>query len=117
MLPPWERQKMFTDREWRWLMDDLVPIGRPEGLARAPYLTTGKTTVMVDGTGEVVLWSNFYRCRHYDETSHRCGSYEDRPEVCADFPWYGAGPDPSKALPPACSFNGDVGRPVAVEIS
>lgn len=113
MLLPAVRHEMFTEREWRWIMEDLEPIPRRDGLARAPYLTDGKTRLMVDGYGEVVLFSNFYRCRQYDEETGRCLTYDDRPEVCAEFPWYGDPPDPTKAIPPPCSYNADVGQPVA----
>jgi len=33
MLLPAVRHEMFTEREWRWIMEDLEPIPRRDGLA------------------------------------------------------------------------------------
>jgi Fe-S-cluster containining protein len=36
------------------------------------------------GSGEL------YRCKHWNETTGLCGIYEDRPDMCRDYPYRGA---------------------------
>lgn len=31
-----------------------------------------------------------YKCRHWDEITGLCGIYEDRPDMCRNFPYLGA---------------------------
>lgn len=33
----------------------------------------------------------YYRCVHWDEETRLCRIYEDRPQMCRDFPGYGDG--------------------------
>jgi len=115
-MHPMHRKELFTEREWRWLMEELEPMPRKEGLAKAPYLGAGVTYGRVAGQ-EIVLYSHFYRCSNFDVETRSCTSYHDRPEVCSEFPWYGAQPNPTKAISPRCSYNEDLGREVAVELT
>lgn len=106
---PWQ-----VDPEMRrWVLEDLTPIPKRDGLARSPHLTQGGTTFAIIGGQPSAVTAFFYECRHYDPDNRACLNYENRPEVCSEYPWYGEGPDPSKALPLTCSYLADVGRPVA----
>lgn len=118
-LPP----DAVDDRTRRWLLHDLERIPRREGLAASPHLTGGgRTTFSMDGrTGQpVVAFSVFYRCRLYDAESRRCTDYDNRPQVCRDFPFEGRQGaeltewDHAAALPFECSFRADIGQPVTI---
>ena len=92
----------------RWILNDLTPMPYREGIAKAPWLR-GQLMATADGTGVTPF---FFRCRWFDQDSRSCTNYENRPEVCSGYPWSGEPPRPDAALPPACSFNADVGRAV-----
>jgi len=53
-------------------------------------------------------------CDLFDRVSRLCGAHEDRPAVCAGYPWYGREPlgcgSAVAALPPQCSYTADVRR-------
>ncbi len=56
-----------------------------------------------------------YACDAFDPSTRLCTAHQDRPPICAGYPWYGALPGVRTAtLPPPCSFNADVG--VAVQV-
>lgn len=93
----------------RWVLEDLTPISRREGLRRTPYVKDGLTIYGNENTGETFwFWSHFYDCKHYDAATKRCMNYDNRPPMCRDFPWYGVAPDPLKSLPEHCSYRSDV---------
>lgn len=48
-------------------------------------------------TGEKI---NFYHCKFLKDDSNLCPRYEDRPQICKDFP-----DNPIDILPKACSYN------------
>lgn len=101
-------------RTRQWVIEDLTPITRAEGLRRAPYLSAGGKT-LVDENGEPsILWSHFYECRWFDREARRCTNYEARPIVCREYPWLTGVPDPAAALPSECSFRADIGQPVEI---
>lgn len=101
----------------RWVLEDLTPMTRREGLRQAPYMTNGLTILGNEDTGEATwVWSHFYTCRHYDADNKRCMNYENRPPICRDFPWYAGDVDHSKSLPEHCSFRADQDRSQAVTI-
>ncbi len=57
-----------------------------------------------------------YACDAFDPSTRLCTAHQDRPPICAGYPWYDAPPGVrTRRLPPACSFNADVG--VAVQVS
>lgn len=92
----------------RWVLEDLTPISRREGMARSPYVKDGLTILGDQRTGEAHwFWSFFYDCKHYDAENKRCTNYENRPPICRDYPWYDGGVDTQKALPLECSFRAD----------
>lgn len=51
-----------------------------------------------------------YRCPSFDPESRRCLIYDRRPEVCADYPWYGEKPSDrrAEALFPECGYRSEV---------
>jgi Fe-S-cluster containining protein len=52
------------------------------------------------------------KCDKFNRETRQCEAYEDRPDVCSRFPWYGEEPDlehrSANALSPRCTFNADV---------
>lgn len=108
MLP----DEYLTADERRFVLEDLTPITRRDGMARASYLSAGVTVMGQPGSPEsvVLAWSAFYTCRHYDPETRRCGNYANRPRMCREYPWYGDGPDPAKALPGPCAYRADRGE-------
>jgi Fe-S-cluster containining protein len=102
----------INDDELAFARAHLRPLSRAEGLRMVPWGKGGYSTFFVNGTWQfLAAW--YYRCDLFDTATRRCTDYEHRPDCCRDYPWYGMAPDPSKVLPPRCSFNADVGRPVA----
>lgn len=125
---PWtQRQVQMTlpgsimDAETRrWVLEDLTPISRREGLRRTPWLQReGAVVIAFMGDEVIVDAHSYYDCKHFDRETRRCTNYENRPQPCRDYPWYDGTPTPAAALPGWCSFNADVGRevtPVPVEL-
>jgi len=120
-LPPWA----VDERTRRWYQEDLTPLNRKEALAKMPWLAQGgKTALALDGTtGDVTIaFSMFYKCRHFDTETRTCLDYDNRPQPCVDFPFDGRSGaqlnhmDKAAALPPECSFNADIGRPVQIRV-
>lgn len=104
----------IDDRTRRWVLHELVPITRKQGLAMRPDLRERNTLLWVRDHWEAT-YSSFYLCSNFDSETRLCGAYDDRPPVCAGYPLYDAPPrvDAVPSLPPECSFNADYGRPVA----
>lgn len=104
------------DRDW--VLNHLTEIRpRRDGLAMVrDYMRDGMTWGLgLDGRmAEVVTF--FYSCDFYDPETREGLAYDERPDVCSDYPWYGMPPDASKAIPPDCEFNLDIGKPVAVTL-
>lgn len=102
-------------------VEHFTPIPRREGLARAPYLSQGgKTAWAADHHSEpVVAFSYFYACDRFDPDTRRCVDYENRPPLCAGYPWFGRSLDDpwnvEKALPSECSYRADIGQPVEIQ--
>jgi Fe-S-cluster containining protein len=44
----------------------------------------------VDG-GPPPQTGHYYTCRHHDTVTGNCTTYETRPRVCRDYPFYGSG--------------------------
>lgn len=96
--------------ELAFAREHLTPISRREGL-RLAYWSSGFSEMIVDGK-LVLTPAHYYKCDRYDVETRRCTDYDHRPDCCRQYPWYGRAPDPRADLPPTCSFNADVGRPV-----
>lgn len=97
--------------ERRFYEDHLTPMRRADG-RRMAWWNSGWSEMIIDGHPQLIA-AHYYKCDRYDPVAKRCTDYENRPDVCRGFPWYGQSPDPRKILPPTCSFNADIGRPVA----
>lgn len=95
-------------RERHWILHELTPMSRREAKALAPWAFN---TLIYGGSLNNSL-PFYYRCMWYDTESRRCTNYEGRPDCCRDYPWSGQPPNRNAALPPACSFNEDIGRTV-----
>jgi len=100
-------------RERRFILEELVPISARQAFDRAPWLHGTRSMPSHPRTGFSPL-RFYYRCTNYDEETRRCMDWENRPAMCRSFPtevptW----PSDNFDLPPACSFNADIGRPVA----
>ncbi len=56
-----------------------------------------------------------YACDAFDRATRLCTAHQDRPPICAGYPWYGEAPGVrTPRLSPHCSFNADVGVPVQI---
>jgi Fe-S-cluster containining protein len=88
------------------------PLARREGIALAGRWGVGVYSEFMVGNQMVLLPAFYYTCDRYDPEARQCTDYENRPDMCRDFPWYGAPPDPLKALPVTCSYREDIGEPV-----
>lgn len=93
--------------------DHLTPMSRGDGRRMTLEWNEGFTHVFVNDRLELRP-AFYYRCDRYDPVAKRCTDYDNRPPVCRGYPWYGRGPDDRANIPPTCSFNEDIGRPVAV---
>jgi Fe-S-cluster containining protein len=98
-----------------WIADDLSPMSAREVKAIGEGWIFDKRKVgSLTRVNEAVLF--FYRCRWFDEETRGCTNYDGRPPGCRNYPWKKGKPDPMAAIPPTCSFNADIGRPVVVSI-
>lgn len=104
----WARNIDPVDLEWT--LNDLAPMSRREVRKLEPWLLDMALT----GRTEDEVLPFFYRCRHFDETTRQCNNYPNRPPACRNHPWRDGIPQPGTALPPTCSFNADIGQPVAM---
>ena len=59
------------------IMDMVIPLGREEIIERNEKY--GKD-MREDAT-------NVYTCRHWNTETRLCGNYENRPQMCRDFPY------------------------------
>lgn len=112
-----ERQRSEIEPEnRRWIEEHLTEVlPRRQGLdAVADYMQSGRTTALLGGE-VVTIITHFYTCDLFDPDTRRCTAYAERPPICAGYPWYGAEPDPTKAMPHECGYGVDIGRtPVSI---
>lgn len=109
--------------EANWMRSHLTPMRRADGLKLVPWMRGGGWTDIQgqrdNVTGKlhlcepVLLPSFFYRCDLFDTGTRRCSDHANRPNMCRGYPWFGEAPDPTKSVPPTCSYLADVGLPVA----
>jgi Fe-S-cluster containining protein len=66
--------------------------------------TTGATTPEADDrVGRRIS------CDRYDAENNRCGAYDDRPPICARYPFYGRTPEAGEHLDHnVCTYHDDV---------
>lgn len=101
--------------ERRFILEKLTPINAREARRRAPWMFDdphGRTGWHPRLGMVPVLF--YFTCANYDPETRSCTDHENRPDMCRLFPegtpdW----PREDVNLPPACSFNADLGRPVA----
>jgi Fe-S-cluster containining protein len=97
--------------ELAFYREHLTPMRRADGRRMTPW-NSGWSEFVIDGHVQLVA-THYYKCDNYDEDTRRCTDYDNRPDVCRGFPWYDRPPDERKVLPPTCSYNADIGMPVA----
>ena len=97
--------------ELAFMREHLTPMKRRDGRRMAPWNSGFTEFVDADGHPQLIA-SHYYKCDRYDPVAKVCTDYDNRPDVCRGFPWYGRGPDPSRLLPPTCSYRTDIGQPV-----
>jgi Fe-S-cluster containining protein len=101
-------QLNFTKAELRAYVGDTggsasTPVTR-DHLANARFILGHWHRASGGGTATI------YACDAFDPTTRLCTAQEDRPPICAGYPWYDAPPGwVTKQLPSPCSFNADVG--------
>jgi Fe-S-cluster containining protein len=95
-----------------WMRVHLTPIRpRRAGLDKVSGWMKGVSQFQQPATGQMVLMlSWFYSCDLYDVESKRCTDWDNRPNQCRGYPWYGQPPEANKALPPPCEFRRDIGQ-------
>lgn len=103
----------MNPRTRRWVLEELVPISRREGLEMRRDLRGSGSLTWVRDHFEAG-YSFFFLCRNFDPDTRLCAAYDDRPDVCSGYPHYGQRPraDAIPKLPPECSFRADYGQPV-----
>lgn len=106
---------MMSDRDRNWVLNELTPISRREGLRRTPHFKGGgKTVFQFDGAGSpTVAFSLFYECKNLDPVTKMCRVYDDRPSACRDFPIDTDAPTEfigATALPDGCVYEPIVAR-------
>lgn len=92
--------------------EHLTPIPRREGRLLVGHWSSGWSEVLIPGGGPQMVPAHYYRCDLYDPDGRRCTAFDERPEMCSGYPWYGDLPNPMAQLPPTCSYRADVGQPV-----
>lgn len=95
-----------------WMRKHLTPLPRRDITKLVPWFQGGGWSQGIIQGEARVLPSFAWRCDLFDPVARRCTDYDNRPPVCRDYPWYGDGPDPQKALPPTCSYRADAGLAV-----
>ena len=114
-LGPQQRRQFLSPRDEHWVLHELVPLRRRDGIERVrDYMGQGgKTVGALDAHSPgTVLWSHFYECIHFDPEARTCGVYDDRPDACREYPWPDGQPDRRKSLPLTCSYRAEIGKPV-----
>lgn len=82
-----EGQDGFWPDQDRFLADMLVALTPDEAVERAE-----RFNVTPPEGFDLREWAEYgpsYTCRHWDEETGLCGVYEDRPEMCKEYPYAG----------------------------
>ena len=80
------REGFWADQD-RFLVDMLVELTPDEAVARAERFEVTPPVGF-----DLRQWAEAapsYTCRHWDEETRLCGVYEDRPEMCREYPYAG----------------------------
>lgn len=83
-----ESGKGYVDGEF--IADMLVPLTREEALERMERFDVQPIVDGVEQTREE--WTEncedrSYTCRHWDEDTRLCMAYDERPQMCRDYPY------------------------------
>lgn len=106
-----EAAKSSLDPYVKWWVETvLTPMSPKEAKRLEPHLFA-RPHISLDPD---LIQPFFYRCAWFDDQERVCTNYEGRPEGCRKFPWKTGRPVPGAHLPPTCSFNQDIGVPVAL---
>ena len=106
---PYNRIEAITDEaipkaERQWADRCLSAMPVKEALAKAPWL---RGRLLADRFGNPSS-PFFFRCSNFDAATRQCADYDNRPDMCRGYPWYGQAPRRDAALPPDCSFKADL---------
>lgn len=80
-----EQLRERGDAESLFLADMFVPLTVEEAVERGARFDVTPPADM-----SLVEWAEnavSYTCRHWDEETRLCGVYENRPKMCADYPY------------------------------
>lgn len=74
---PWEHYPSQADAHY--IADMLIPLTTEEAQERRAIF--GGSEIADDST------TPFYTCKHWNEDTRLCNNYEDRPQMCAEYPY------------------------------
>lgn len=69
-------------RDIEYIADMLIPLTRRQALARSRRLGYGDPPKYGKNYG-------LFTCRHWDEQTRLCTAYDERPDMCRDYPYVG----------------------------
>lgn len=98
----------FPTENLRWILEDLTPMTDHIAEEKEPEFVRRVTNMARKKNQQ----RHFFSCINFDRHTRTCRIYEDRPPVCHGYPWLTGQPKHGTILPPACSYNADIGQPV-----
>lgn len=77
------REKMHVIEDGTFIADMLVPLTKDQAAKRVAELmsATGQAAFEGDDT------KHYFTCVHWDESTRRCGAYDERPRMCRGYPY------------------------------
>ncbi len=76
----------FKSRDELYIRDMLIPLTAEQAFARNKQLFGIKPDLLWDTDGSAEY---LYTCKYWDETTHLCTNYENRPDMCRNYPAHG----------------------------
>lgn len=112
-IPRRPGEQRIDPRTRQWIIHELTPITKRQAVELRPELEGRRTSIRLgDGTYSPRP-TRYYRCRWYEEDTRQCTNYENRPDVCRDYPPFGPIPEGMEpGMPLTCSYRADYGLPV-----
>jgi Fe-S-cluster containining protein len=80
------REGYWADQD-RFLADMLVELTPEEAVERSVRFGVQDPTPEIDLVKWATDYGPLYTCRHWDEETRLCTVYEDRPDMCRDYPY------------------------------